>query len=124
MKKSQRIIDSVFGDEKSSYKTIKALVEGEEIPGTTMKVLFENCEARIVKYKKGATIPKHKHTSDTMKFVLRGRIETTDGEQLVPSIGDYKCGGHEYGPWNVIEETYILVLQLPGTKALKAKSKK
>lgn len=124
MKPSQRIIDSVFGEEKSQFKTVKALVDGEQIPGTLMKVLFDNCEAKIIKYKKGATIPRHKHTSETMKFILRGRIETPEGEQLVPSIGDYKCGGFEYGPWKVLEETYILVLQLPGTKALKTKGKK
>lgn len=120
MKKEQRIIDTVFGDDKSSYKTVKALVDGVPIPGTLMKVLFDECEARIVRYKKGSEIPKHKHTSETLKFLLRGRIETVDGEQLVPSIGDYRCGGIQYGPWWVLEETYILVLQKKGTKALKA----
>jgi hypothetical protein len=59
-----------------------------------------------------------------MKFILRGCIETPEGERLVAGIGDYKCGGFEYGPWKVLEETYILVLQLPGTKALKVKGKK
>jgi hypothetical protein len=52
MKKEQRIIDTVFGDEKSNYKTVKALVDGVPIPGTLMKVLFDECEARIIRYKK------------------------------------------------------------------------
>jgi hypothetical protein len=123
MKASQRIIDTVFGSEKSKYRTITPVVDGKKIPGATMKLLFESCEARLMKYKKGAVIPKHKHSSETFKFILRGRIETPGGEQLVPSIGDYRCGGFEYGPWKVLEETYILVLQLPGTKAMGAKTK-
>jgi anti-sigma factor ChrR (cupin superfamily) len=118
VKKELRIIDTVFADE--SFPTIKALVSGDEIPGTTMKILLEECEAKIVKYDKGSVIPKHKHDSETFKFILRGRIETPEGEQLIAGIGDYRCGGFEYGPWNILEDTYILVLQPKGTKAFKA----
>jgi anti-sigma factor ChrR (cupin superfamily) len=124
VKPSQRIIDSVFGAEKANYKTVKPLVGGKPIGDATMKVLFDSCEARLMRYKKGATIPKHKHTAETLKFVLRGRIETLQGEQIIAGIGDYRCGGFEYGPWKVLEETFILVLQPPGTVAVPGKVKK
>ena len=110
---NERIIDSLF--ESQEYEQQQLFADGQEIEGaTSIELPISPCEARIVKWIKGSTIPQHYHSSETYKFILRGKVENEEGEILTAGA-DYKCGGWEYGPWWVREDTYILVLSSPNT---------
>lgn len=84
------------------------------LPGTqSARVPFDPCEAKVMYYPAGTTIPRHHHTGDTLKVILQGRIDRPEGA-LTPGVL-HACGGSEYGPWVVAEDTYLLLLQAPGT---------
>jgi anti-sigma factor ChrR (cupin superfamily) len=86
----------------------------EALPGArSARVPFDPCEAKVMYYPAGITIPRHHHTGDTLKVILQGRIDRPEGA-LTPGVL-HACGGSEYGPWVVAEDTYLLLLQAPGT---------
>lgn len=118
MDRGRRIIDNVFENEEQNFSNLAVEISGKSINGGVAKMLLENCEARLIQYQPGTIIPRHAHTDEVYKFILRGRMETEDEIQLTTGIGDYKCGGHEYGPWKVLDLTTILVLQPRGTIAV------
>ena len=94
--------------------------EDGDIPGVKKaKVEFNACEAIIVFYPKGTNVPKHGHSGETMTIVLKGKCEGPQGTTLTPGLL-YKCGGVQYGPWLVYEDTYFLIVQNKGTKFVKA----
>src|SRR5207244_2886100 len=84
----------------------------EALPGArSAGVPFDACEARVMYYPAGTTIPRHRHTGDTLKVILRGRIDRPEGA-LTPGVL-HACGGWEYGPWVVAEDTYALIFRAP-----------
>jgi anti-sigma factor ChrR (cupin superfamily) len=89
-------------------------VDHTDVDAEVSDLDFDGCEARIVSYPAGSKIPRHKHSGQTLTVVLSGRTEGPDGKELVPGML-YKCGGIEYGPWAVLEDTRLLLLQKPGT---------
>jgi len=75
------------------------------------------CEVKIVKYPAGTQIPKHKHSGETLKAVLKGKLRFSDGD--VPASVMYRCNG-EFGYFGTaVEDTVVLVIQKPGTKVTK-----
>lgn len=88
------------------------IVEIEGVLSTVLK--FEPCEAKVVLYKSGTHIPRHKHSGQTLTIVLKGKCEGPEGIILTPGFL-YKCGGAQYGPWLVYEDTYFLIIQKSGT---------
>ena len=76
---------------------------------------FNACEAVVVFYPKGTDVPRHGHSGETMTIVLEGVCEAFNNSKLTPGIL-YKCGGVQYGPWKVYEDTYFIVVQGQGTK--------
>jgi hypothetical protein len=64
-------------------------------------------------YPAGTHIPRHTHTDETLKFILKGHVKFDDGE--VKDVMAYKCDySHGYGG-DALEDTYMLLLQKPGT---------
>jgi hypothetical protein len=85
----------------------------------TARLPFEACEIKVVRYQPGAIIPRHRHSAETLKIVLKGRLERP-GDVPIESMNAYECGGYEYGPWPQPEEaeesTYVLLIQPNGTR--------
>ncbi len=93
--------------------------EQGDIEGVQTALLeFEPCETKVVFYKAGTNVPRHNHSGQTLTVVLKGRCEGPDGKDLTAGIL-YKCGGVQYGPWLVYEDTYFLIIQKLGTKFIK-----
>lgn len=76
---------------------------------------FKPAEARVVFYRAGSSVPRHRHSGQTLTVVLKGRCDGPNGVELTPGAL-YKCGGSEYGPWKVTEDTYFLIVQKAGTE--------
>ncbi len=69
-------------------------------------------EVKIVRLKAGTEVGAHSHSNDVVHLVLKGRVKI--GDQEFTELGDYRCGGFEYGPW-AVEDTIMLIIQPPGT---------
>src|ERR1700748_2653402 len=83
---------------------------------------FEACEVKVLRYLPGVTIPRHRHSDETLKVVLKGRLERPGEDPIEPMLA-YECGGIEYGPWPKPEDsetTYVLLIQPNGTEVEKA----
>lgn len=110
---NEQLLDWLFGNQ--DFKEQKIFADGREIEGaSSIELPIAPCEAKIIKWEKGSTIPQHYHSSETYKFILRGQIKNEEGEILTAGT-TYACGGWEYGPWVIVENTYILVLAKPNT---------
>jgi hypothetical protein len=85
----------------------------------TATLPFEACEVKVVRYPPGAVIPRHRHSAETLKIVLKGAIQRPDDVPIGPMVA-YVCGGYEYGPWpqpsDEEEATYVLLIQPNGTQ--------
>ena len=78
---NERIIDFLF--ESPEYEEQQLFADGQEIEGATcIDLPISPCDAKIVKWRKGSTIPQHYHSSETYKFILRGKVENEEGEIL------------------------------------------
>jgi hypothetical protein len=81
------------------------------------KVDFNVCEAIVFYYKKGYRIPKHHHSEDTLKVILKGEILINGTERgYIGSL--YACKQQEGYMIDFVEDTYLLLLQKSGTKRI------
>ncbi|HHF3072354.1 TPA: hypothetical protein ACPJ1I_004440 [Vibrio diabolicus] len=75
------------------------------------------CEMKVYRYKAGFEAPRHRHSHDTVKFVLKGKI-VVDGEKEVLAGAKYACGSADGDIYYFTApvDTYLLLLQKPGTE--------
>lgn len=94
----------------------QSLFEGEPSGLEKVTLPFEPCEAQVIRYAKGQSIPLHSHSGQTMKIVLSGRLMVADDEGVIGEVGAgdiYVC----IDSYEVValEETLMMLLQAPGT---------
>ena|SRR5579871_5612827 len=70
---------------------------------------YSSANVRLLRFEKGADIPKHAHAHEALHIIVKGAIELDDGTHL-QGIGDYKCGGWEYRG-RAVEDTLIVVIE-------------
>ena len=94
-------------------------LEYTEISPTESVATIETdiCEMKVFRFKAGFSSPRHTHSDSNIKFVLKGKI-LVNGEKEVVAGAKYACGDIYY--FDVPEDTYLLVLQKPGTKRVDA----
>jgi mannose-6-phosphate isomerase-like protein (cupin superfamily) len=82
----------------------------------------EPFEVRILFYKKGTSIPAHTHSTSTLHIVLEGELEVEsdafDGPKSFKAGAKYECGQWEYRAPAVSSDTFVMLIQQPGTKIL------
>lgn len=87
-------------------------------------LVSEPFEVKVLSYKKGAEIPAHTHSTETVHIVLKGRVQVEAKTGRKPTIitagGDYKCGGWEYRG-KALADTLILLIQQRGTTFVKSR---
>ena len=76
-------------------------------------------------YSAGTKIPDHTHSTDTLHVVLAGKLEahsSVSGEKRIYDAAEkYRCGGWEYRA-TALEDTYVMLIQAPGTEFIRTKS--
>ena len=53
------------------------------------RLKFGPCDARVIKYPANTKIPLHKHSGETLKIVLSGKIAFEDGSPSAESYAHY-----------------------------------
>ncbi|TAM01115.1 MAG: hypothetical protein EPN70_20435 [Paraburkholderia sp.] len=78
---------------------------------------FNGFEAKVIRYEPGARAPRHNHSGDNLKVVLQGELRFNG--QTTGHVGAmYPCSAQE-GYWlEALPETYVLLVQEPGTKTV------
>jgi hypothetical protein len=88
--------------------------------GTSVAKLdyFGVCEAVVVRYPKGYSVPNHLHSGDILQVILDGEIQFLDsktGKSELGSIGMlHKCAPFPYSA-KVLKDSYVLLAQEHGT---------
>lgn len=82
-------------------------------------------EVKVLFYRKGTIIPPHTHSQETIHILLSGELEaivtsSSATPRTITALGDYRCGGWEYRAI-ARKDTYVLLIQMPGTTFVKAK---
>lgn len=105
------------GSETIDYRDLE-YEDLEGIEGAKFaRLKFGPCDARVIKYPANTKIPLHKHSGETLKIVLSGKIAFEDGE-IGPGLL-YKCDG-SYGYYATVPvETFLLLLQAEGTTTIR-----
>lgn len=80
------------------------LCQGVEISNLGLS----DCTATVVRYARGAYVPRHGHTAPVLAVVLRGEL-AVDGRSVGPG-SIIECAG-AYGPRVAASETLLLVIQ-------------
>lgn len=79
--------------------------------------VFNGFEAKVIRYEPGAKAPKHNHSGDNLKVILQGGLNF-NGEKIGHAGTMYPCKPQD-GYWlEALEETYVLLVQEPGTKTV------
>lgn len=88
------------------------LPEPEILNDTAEKIEFdfEDSEVKLLRYPAGTEIPAHSHKQETLHVILKGKIRMDNPEIILDKTYFYKCGGYEYGPWQVLEDFEMLVI--------------
>ena len=80
--------------------------------GVQIKYDYNPATVRLLKYPSGAEIPRHKHDNEALHIIARGVIESRDGAYKLEVGAMYNCGQAEYGPWKVLEDLEMYVIQV------------
>lgn len=83
-------------------------------PGGGMQVKFDYDPAsvRLLKYPAGSEIPRHIHKNEALHIIGSGSIKSVDGSYELGVGAMYKCGMAEYGPWLVIQDLEMYVIEV------------
>lgn len=102
----------------SEYVSVAARPWQERRPGVHWKVLYEEGDRRtvLVRYDRGAVIPRHRHLGDEQIFVIEGSVADDTGTCLA---GDYArrppgCVHTVHSP----DGALVLAVMMGGTEAV------
>jgi quercetin dioxygenase-like cupin family protein len=69
-------------------------------------------------FTKGYGTPRHRHTFDQIRFVVKGKFQAAQGDVEAGECGYYPEGVH-YGPQLQDDDCTMLILQFPGPSAIR-----
>jgi hypothetical protein len=89
-------------------------VSAVDAPGGGRRIDYDFARAKVrrLQYPAGAQVPRHGHNEETLHLILSGKIENTENGQMLAAGADYKCGGIQYGPWTVVEDLDMVVIEV------------